>query len=121
MQRRIFGSMTALLALVMAGACGGDDAEGKATGATCPSDSTLSYDNFGKSFFAANCLACHNAQQAGDGYDFSTLANIQGAATDIDHVAAAGPDATNTEMPEGGSLSLEQRTQLGEWLACGAP
>jgi hypothetical protein len=29
--------------------------------------------------------------------------------------------AEQTEMPENGSVSAADRTQLGEWLACGAP
>jgi uncharacterized membrane protein len=120
MKRRILGSVAMLSALALSPACGDDEAEGKDTGATCPSDNTLSYDNFGKAFFTSYCLACHNTQKREEGYDFSTLANIQDAITEIDHVAAAGPNATNTAMPDGIRLTVEQRTQLGQWLACGA-
>ncbi len=41
---------------------------------------------------------------------------------DIDTIAAAGPDAVNTEMPpDTPAPTEEERRKLGEWLACGAP
>jgi hypothetical protein len=51
----------------------------------------------------------------------STLEQIKDNIDVIDRAAASGPDATNTFMPEGGSVSTEERKKLGEWLACGAP
>ena len=40
----------------------------------------------------------------------------------IDGVAASGPDSSNDSMPPSGeNLTEAERTQLGEWLACGAP
>lgn len=118
MHVRILASVALFLSLALAAACGSDEGGGKDTGSTC--DSSLTYENFGKAFMTANCLACHNASRHEEGYDFSTQANIQDAILEIDHAAAAGPDATNTSMPDGTSLSVDVRKQLGAWLACGA-
>ncbi len=94
------------------------NSSGTATGSTCPSDSTLTYENFGQAFFADNCLSCHTDQQQPT---LTTPAAIQANREEIDLMAAAGPSAVNTEMPQGGSVSTADRTKLGEWLACGAP
>jgi len=99
-------------------ACGGED--GEATGSTCPSDSTLSYDNFGEQFFQSNCLVCHGANGP-ESPKFDTVEQIRANSGEIDKQAAAGPNAVNTSMPEDGSVSEADRRKLGEWLACGAP
>jgi hypothetical protein len=40
----------------------------------------------------------------------------------IDKMAAIGPDAMNTTMPPSVPRpTLGERSDLGEWLACGAP
>ena len=91
---------------------------GGGSGATCPGNSTLTYDNFGRQFFANYCDRCH---AAGTRPAISTLAQIQGNLTAIDSTSAAGANAVNTTMPESGAAPTEaQRRQLGEWLACGA-
>jgi len=99
-------------------ACGGE--EGKPTGSTCPTDSSLTYANFGQAFVQTNCLACHGSKGP-ESPKFDTAAQIRANAAEIDKNAAAGPDAINTVMPEGGSVSEADRRKLGEWLACGAP
>lgn len=105
----------ALLATV---ACSSKDEEGKSTGSTCPTGSALTYDNFGKAFFDANCLSCHTSREKPT---LTSVAAIRANASAIDREAAAGPNGTNTAMPESGSVSVEDRKKLGEWLACGAP
>lgn len=92
---------------------------GDATGATCPPSSTLTYENFGKDFMDKNCNSCHGAGAA-ESPKLDTVASIRSNIGDIDKAAAKGPNATNTFMPEGRSVSDEDRTKLGEWLACGA-
>lgn len=88
------------------------------TGSTCPTNSTLTYDNFGRQFFASYCDRCH---AAGTRPAYTTLAQIRADAVAIDREAAGGPDAVNTLMPESGTAPSEaERRQLGEWLACGA-
>lgn len=96
--------------------CG--DSGGTSTGSTCPQGSTLTYENFGRAFIQTNCNGCHGASQSPT---LTTQAAVQANATRIDELAASGPNATNTTMPEGASVSVEDRQKLGEWLACGAP
>ena len=103
---------------VSLGACGDDT--GSATGSTCPSEQTLKYDNFGQAFFQNHCLSCHSSSGP-ESPKFDTQAQIQAHLADIDKAAAAGPNAVNTYMPEGGSVDEAERRKLGEWLACGAP
>lgn len=118
----------AALALALAAGCGGDD-EGKPTGATCPTGSALTYGTFGKTFMTNYCTRCHASDRKGaarqgapSDHDFDNLPAIQGLADHIGEHAAAGPSATNTDMPPGDPRpTLEERKQLGEWLACGAP
>jgi uncharacterized membrane protein len=108
--------------LVLAGAavsaCG--SGPGDATGSTCPTDSTLSYANFGQAFIKDHCLACH-AASGPESPKLDTLVQVRAASSDIDRSAAAGPNAVNTYMPDGGSVAEADRRKLGEWLACGAP
>jgi cytochrome c5 len=114
-----------VLSLVLAGlglsACGSDgDGDGQTAGSSCPSDSTLTYDNFGQVFFQENCLACHGAGGP-QSPKFTTVEQIRENAKRIDAVAAAGPMGVNTFMPRGASVEVSEREKLGEWLACGAP
>jgi uncharacterized membrane protein len=100
-----------------------------ATGATCPTGSTLTYDNFGKAFMSNYCTRCHSStlsgsarQNAPAGTDFDSVANIRNDLLGIDREAAASAAVSNTDMPEGSpSPTAAERKQLGEWLACGAP
>jgi hypothetical protein len=104
----------ALILGLLALGCGGG-----ASGATCPTNSTLTYDNFGRRFFASYCDSCH---ASGTRPSMRTLADIRANSTAVDSTAAAGASAVNTSMPQGGTTPTEaERRQLGEWLACGAP
>lgn len=111
-----FFLFASLAAASLVAACGSD--AGDATGAVCPQTQTLTYANFGQAFVTKWCGRCHTGDQSPN---LSTQANIQANRTEIDKVAASGPDATNTKMPEGSSPTTAERAQLGEWLACGAP
>jgi hypothetical protein len=102
---------------------------GPPSGATCPSDSTLTYDNFGKDFVGKYCLRCHSDKVTGTArnkapadHNFDKLSDIALLVPHIDQYAAAGPASTNTKMPpDGAKPSTDERKQLGEWLACGTP
>ncbi len=80
---------------------------------SCPPDSTLTYENFGKSFFADNCLSCHATR---DRPTLTSAANIVANKQSI--ISAA---VLSTKMPQRTSLSTDERSLLGEWLTCGAP
>jgi hypothetical protein len=99
--------------------CSGDG-PGDSTGSTCPTDSTLTYANFGEAFMSNHCLACHRAGGS-ETPTLGTLAQVRANRDIIDRSAAAGPKAVNTYMPDGNSVPESERRQLGEWLACGAP
>ena len=104
----------------------GDAAVGKPTGSTCPTDNTLSYENFGQDFMESYCTRCHSSDLEGADrngatvdHDFDTLHGILGVAEHIDEMAAAGPDSVNTTMPpDGDKPTLAEREKLGQWLAC---
>lgn len=87
----------------------------------CPAAGTaLTYPSFGQRFFADHCDRCHTAARHGapEGFRFDSLAEVRRHAARI-FVRAAGP---NTTMPVGpDDPPADQRDQLAEWLACGAP
>jgi len=99
------------------------------TGAVCPEGSTLTYESFGKSFMDKYCVTCHSTALVGaaarkgapEGHDFDVLAGIVPTAEHIDQYAAIGPNASNQKMPPTDPKPTdEERTQLGQWLACEA-
>ena len=102
---------------------------GPASGAVCPDDSTLTYENFGKIFMEDYCTRCHSSElegaarmEAPDGHDFDSIEGIWAVQGHIDQMAASGPSKTNVTMPLGDPKpTLEERQLLGEWLACEAP
>ena len=106
-------------------ACGGG---GSPTGATCPPTDPPTFDSFGDTFFGTYCRECHSASStnrrgAPGNQNYDTEADIIRLAADIEAEAAAGPDATNTSMPElGGAVTMRpsqaERELLGEYLAC---
>ena len=90
----------------------------------CPtSGTTLTYDNFGRGFLAANCQTCHGMpaterKGAPSSFDFGTLDAVR-AHKDRIFIRAA---ADNTTMPPGpDDPPRADREKLAEWLACGAP
>ncbi|PTL83834.1 hypothetical protein [Vitiosangium sp. GDMCC 1.1324] len=123
--RPLIAALCGAAVLVLAG-CG--ESTGP-TGATCPSGSTLTAQNFGNAFMNQYCNRCHSStlsgaarQDAPPGVDFDTLEGVRREAKDIDAWSGSGPDRTNTEMPPNGSMpTTEERKKLSEWLACGAP
>jgi uncharacterized membrane protein len=88
-----------------------------------PGGTTLTYDNFGKAFFADWCNRCHSAPDgqrngAPDGYVFDTLEAVRAQKVRIFDRSAS----TNDSMPPGPvDPPLDQRDKLADWLACGAP
>jgi cytochrome c5 len=105
----------------------GESAAATPSGAACPTDSTLTYESFGKAFMDQYCMRCHASAVAGparngapDDHNFDLLSDIELMAEHIDGAAAAGPNAINVTMPPTDPKPSEaERRQLGEWLACG--
>ena len=108
----------AALGAALLGACSSTPANGTPTGSTCPQNSTLTYESFGRAFIDTHCLACHATRESPT---LTSQAAVQSVKDSIDRLAAAGPNATNTIMPKDHDVPVAQRVQLGEWLACGAP
>ncbi len=114
--------------LALAG-CGPDSVFGPPTESVCPTDSTLTYENFGKGFMTQYCTRCHSSELMGADrqgapsfHDFDTLYGIRAVSDHIDETTASGPAATNTGMPpDNPAPTLDERKQLGEWIACGMP
>lgn len=106
-------SRLAALAFVLS-ACATSPASGiTSSDITCPPDSTLTYENFGKLVIADNCMSCH-ASKARPVLD--TQAAVQQNKQAILNAAVIG-----TRMPKSSNMVLEDRQLLGEWLSCGAP
>lgn len=102
---------------------------GPPTESTCPQGSTLTYDGFARQFMESYCTRCHARALKGAArhgapsfHDFDTLFGIKPVADHVDETTAAGPAATNLGMPpDDPRPSLDERKQLGEWIACGMP
>lgn len=115
------GSAALLVSLFAAG-CGQEAAE-------CPDDSALTYENFGKPFMEQYCLRCHASSVTGDArqgapddHNFETRELVKDMTDHIVGYAGAGPTWANEVMPpEDPQPSLDERRQLAQWLACGAP
>lgn len=91
---------------------------------TCPEQGTpLTYENFGKAFFASYCDSCHAADStqrrgAPIAYIFDTHEAIVALKNRIFLRSAAN----NTTMPPGPDDPPQaERDKLAEWIACGAP
>jgi hypothetical protein len=88
-----------------------------------PGGTTLTYENFGQAFFAANCNSCHSADNgarygAPDTYAFQTIDQIR---EHKDRIFVRAADANDSMPPGPDDPPLDQREKLGDWLACGAP
>jgi uncharacterized membrane protein len=119
----------ALLLVLLVG-CGPDTVFGPPTESVCPPGGTaLTYENFAAPFMETYCTSCHSSELRGAArmgapsfHDFDTLFGIKAVWQHVDETSAAGPAATNTGMPpESPYPTLEERKQLGEWIACGMP
>lgn len=89
----------------------------------CPSDSALTWENFGEPYVRNWCTACHSstldeAHRGGAPVEINldSLANVR---TLKERMWARSGDQNNTMPPAGYAPDVE-RSQLGEWLACGA-
>lgn len=86
---------------------------------SCPPEGTsLTYENFGERFFLVHCVSCHGGANSYSGRSFTTVDAIRAQRERIFVNSALD----NTAMPPGpDDPSEEEREDLAEWLACGAP
>jgi len=102
----------------------GGAVEGPIEGRPCPPDSTVNAANFGMPFMLTWCAGCHSAELDEDeragaplGIDMDTL---DASREHLLRIYARSAD-DNLTMPPAGGPTEEEREQLGDWLACGAP
>lgn len=122
--RSLLALLGATSLLVLAGCEGG-----QSTATTCPTDNTLTAQSFGNDFMSNYCVRCHSSSLAGlarqgapQDVNLDTVEGVRAHSKDIDKNAGASATVTNTFMPPNGSApSVEERRQLSQWLACGAP
>jgi len=120
-----------IIVLSLLVACGPDSVFGPPTESVCPPQgSTLTYENFGKAFMVQYCTRCHSSELMGAArmgapslHDFDTRYGVIGVHEHVDETTAAGPASVNKGMPPdpGPYPTLDERYQLGEWIACGMP
>jgi len=98
------------------------------TGASCPPTGAPTYASFGRAFFARFCTGCHSRSAtsrhgAPTDQNYDSEDDVRANAFAIDREAAAGPGATNTDMPDmSGPVHTppthDERELLGQFLAC---
>jgi hypothetical protein len=123
------GACAAAAALALAVAGCGEPLFGPPTESICPTPSTLTYENFGRTFMESYCTRCHSSELVGEDrmgapsfHDFDTLFGIKAVSEHVDETTASGPASTNDSMPpDGDKPTLAERQMLGEWIACGMP
>jgi hypothetical protein len=120
----------ALVLVVFLAGCPEEPLFGPPTQSVCPPAQTLSYENFGKPFVEKYCTDCHDSHKSGADrhgatsfHDFDTIYGIRAVYEHIDFTAAAGPTGVvNDSMPnEDPYPTVDERKQLGEWIACEMP
>jgi uncharacterized membrane protein len=94
-------------------ACGNDSTGITAAEIACPTPQTLTYANFGQALVFDKCLECHTTRERPF---LDTLAKVRTNATNMIEYAVY-----NSTMPNDGDITNLVRTQLGQWLMCGAP
>lgn len=90
----------------------------------CPTESALTWENFGGGYVLSYCTSCHHSALPADmrrlaplAVNFETVELVRNQAT---RVWARAADQ-NSSMPPLGAPGPDDRALLGEWLACGAP
>jgi uncharacterized membrane protein len=111
--------MAAVIAIA-AGACEPEQSYEKAQ---CATGTELTWENFGKTFMLRYCNQCHtegleDRHGAPEGFDFQELRDVRKHASHI-YDRSAGENASMPPGPD--DPPIDERDDLAEWLACGAP
>jgi len=118
--RSIVFSMVVVTSSVSIAACGGGETTGDQLPA-CPTAGTeLTYDSFGRDFFGKYCTSCHSVGSGVTEAEAQPYESQDQIKADIMAIyEQAG--GTNDAMPQSGDKpTATERTQLAEWLSCGA-
>lgn len=115
-----FEAVAVAMLVLGASACGWTELED----VECPPEGTdLTYDNFGRTFFIKHCNTCHSTSVddrngAPIAYVFDTYDQVYALRERVFLRSAAD----NITMPPGpDDPPQEERDDLAEWIACGAP
>jgi hypothetical protein len=79
--------------------------------AGAPACTTKTYANFGQAFFASKCNGCHAIQSP----RLNTQTGIR------NNLAVCKSEISRGSMPQGTRLTTQEKTDVLEWLNCGAP
>ncbi len=119
MKRKLLIAGIAIMVL----ACSSDKAEevppvtNPPSGGNNVTAENVSYKNFAGTFFANKCNACHANGGAGSSHwVFSGYASVQNNAEKIRNAVLV-----NRIMPQGGSLTEQERTLLDAWFKRNLP
>ncbi|HVZ33998.1 MAG TPA: hypothetical protein VG963_16340 [Polyangiaceae bacterium] len=86
--------------------------DGGAGGGSC---SALTYASFGQQFLTSYCVGCHGSTLVSGGVRLDSLSNLQS------HKAAVKSAVADGTMPQGSKKpTSDERTQLENWIDCGA-
>jgi uncharacterized membrane protein len=101
----------AIVALV---GCGSAESTGITSAEiACPPSDKPTYDGFTKPLIATKCLGCHAGREKPD---LATKESLLSAREDVLQAAVF-----TREMPQGGSMTDDERKKLGRWFSCGGP
>jgi hypothetical protein len=93
-------------------ATGGGSATGGGAGTDAGQPCTTdTWTNWGKAFFASNCVSCHTYNHASMGQQ----SYVRSDASGISFRVSVG------DMPRGASLSSTDRARVEKYVNCGAP
>ena len=90
----------------------------------CPTDSFVTYENFGQPFMTTWCTPCHSSQldQADARQDAPLGVDFDSYEAVLSHAEAIQLFVVDTDaMPPAGGPSDDDLGLLAEWLACGLP
>ena len=106
------------------GESGSIEGESYIEGRDCPPGSLFTWENLGEAIMLNYCVGCHSENleegsraNAPLGVDFNTHELTQSW---LERIYARSADS-NTTMPPIDNMTPDERQDLGDWLACGAP
>ena len=120
-----------LLFVFLSSACSGTSTDVDSSGPwaslderPCPSDSFLTWENFGDPFMRDWCTGCHSDRlEEGERAGAPLMVNLnryEDVVLQRDRIWLRAADENQT-MPPAGGPGEDERALLGEWLACGTP